>query len=119
MDGKRLTLSSSASFRGVDEIRLGPRLPDELHLASVGDPAEVTLGLELIVEPLPVERRFDADSDRRRERTEAVTEVLERDRHAPDLTEGIAVTVESAGRDVALVEIQPDESHQSLPRTFR
>ncbi len=60
--GEQIGAEQFRELAGVDGVRLGACLPDELDLARVGDAHGVALGIELVMEPLPVE----AGEDRRR-----------------------------------------------------
>jgi len=103
----------------VDRIGLGGRLPDQLDLARVGDADGVPECLELIVEPLPVERGFQPHRHWCGQRRKEITERFEHDGHAPHLGDDAPSGVKRARADIALVQIQSDESHPSLARFIR
>jgi hypothetical protein len=110
---------------GNDPVDLTVRSSDEA-IEARRDPEvdtshahRVARTLELIVQPLPVERDFHADGDRLRQRAEEIDDGLQIDGHAPHFGEEHPAGVERAHREVPLVQIQSDVSHRSLRTMFR
>ncbi|MGH7717791.1 MAG: hypothetical protein ACREON_02950 [Gemmatimonadaceae bacterium] len=97
----------------------GPRLPHELALARIGDADGVTHRLDLIRQPLPIQGRFHPNSHRCDERPEELRQCVERHRHSAHFGDDATGSVEHARGDVALMQIQPDERHPSLPKYVR
>jgi hypothetical protein len=75
--------------------------------------------LQLDDEPFPVEGGFHRDSDRRRQRGEPLPHCVDRGRQLAALSEDGTVRIEGTRSDVALMEIETDSRHGSLPRGLR
>jgi hypothetical protein len=106
-------------FARVDGVSLRARLPDQLDLARVGAADRVPQRLEVLVQPVPVERGFHPDRDRRGKRREDLGDGLERHRQASEHCETSARVIQGAQRDVALVKCESDEGHARLRKWIR
>ena len=102
--------------RGIG-LRAG--LPDQFDEERVGDVHGVARLAQLCREALPRQRPIHPDGHWSGKRAEPREHGLERGRQLPDLGEDAAGLITGAGGDVALVQIESDECHDSLRTEMR